>query len=98
MVLEIVIPPQILHFLWGEKGVTDLARGLEKLWLCSHSVLLSYVFLVGFCRQEKCLSPSSMIFRPKRTCLGVECFGAFHVVKGFCFSDLAKKLVGFSWD
>lgn len=33
-----------------------------------------------------------------RTCLGVECFGAFHVVKGFCFSDLAKKLAGFSWD
>lgn len=46
-------------------GVTDLARALEKLWPFSY-LLLCFVFLVQFCRQEKCLLPSSMIFRPKR--------------------------------
>lgn len=74
-------------------GVTDLAKASEKFWAFSHS-LLCFVFLVQFCRQEKCLLPSSMIFRPERR---TECFGNFPV-KRFCFSNLAIKFLGFSWD
>ncbi|MCD7451802.1 hypothetical protein HAX54_013451 [Datura stramonium] len=77
-------------------GVTDLARASEKLWPFSHT-LLCFVILVQFCRQGTCLSPSSMIFRPERTCFGVECFGGFHV-KSFCFSNWATKFLSFSWD
>lgn len=57
----------------------------------SSSFLFSCCCMILCCFKQSLnlVFPSvSMRFRPKRTCSGVKCFGAFHIERRFSFSFL----------
>ncbi|KGN45959.1 hypothetical protein Csa_005610 [Cucumis sativus] len=71
----------------------DLAVIGALLQLCFSSLLL----ILGSFKQSLNLlfSSVSMRLRPKRTCSGVKCFGAFHI-KRFSFLLLLFRKGGFT--
>ncbi|CAK9313631.1 unnamed protein product [Citrullus colocynthis] len=75
----------------------DLAVIGALLQLCFSSLLLSCCMILCSFKQSLNLvfSSVSMRLRPKRTCSGVKCFGAFHI-KRFSFLLLLFRRGGFT--